>query len=222
MSKENVIKQDKTYKIVVVGDICVGKSALICKYTKGIYTNMYRVTIGVDYGMKQVCIKTTEGDKAIETTYNLQLWDIAGQERFGNMSRIYVRESAGAVIVSDITRPQTYQNAVKWKQQIEEHLGRSIPTVLVINKNDLKDTIDKYSEAYPPDIQEFVKDNGFAFYEEISVKNDMEKITNIFNTLIKHIDIDQENEKEKRGKIKTIDLDKPDKPQPQERRKCCY
>jgi Ras-related protein Rab-32 len=203
---------EKTFKIVVVGDVGVGKSALICKYVKGVYTNMYRATIGVDFATKQVC------DKNI--VYNLQLWDIAGQERFGNMTRIYVREASAAVVVCDITRPQTYHNAVKWKNEVETHLGKSIPTILVINKNDLKDTIDPYSQGYPKDIVEFVEENGFAFYQEISVKLDMEKIENIFYRLIDIINADissKVSKEEPSGTKKDVVALTPKAP-----KRCCY
>ncbi len=72
------------------------------------------------------------------TIIRLQLWDIAGlspcagkdlkniflmkyfwslgQERFGNMTRVYYKEAVGAFIVFDVTRSATFDAVVKWKQ----------------------------------------------------------------------------------------------------------
>lgn len=49
----------------------------------------------------------------------MQLWDIAGQERFGNMTRVYYKEAVGAFVVFDVTRFQTYEAASKWKSDID-------------------------------------------------------------------------------------------------------
>lgn len=72
------------------------------------------------------------------TLIRLQLWDIAGQERFGNMTRVYYKEAVGAFIVFDITRPATFEALQKWKTDLDSkvHLpdGSNIPCVLLANK----------------------------------------------------------------------------------------
>ncbi|TMW40333.1 hypothetical protein DOY81_014587 [Sarcophaga bullata] len=50
------------------------------------------------------------------TIVRLQLWDIAGQERFGNMTRVYYKEAVGAFIVFDVTRSGTFDCVSKWKE----------------------------------------------------------------------------------------------------------
>jgi GTPase SAR1 family protein len=64
---------------------------------------------------------------------NMQLWDIAGQERFGSMTRAYYRGASGAFVVYDVTRPATFQNAMKWKRDLDEN-GSCLPVVLLANK----------------------------------------------------------------------------------------
>lgn len=71
----------------------------------------------------------------------LQLWDIAGQERFGNMTRVYYKEALGAFVVYDVTRPQTYEGVRKWKADLDSKIslpeawgGGHIPVVLLANK----------------------------------------------------------------------------------------
>jgi GTPase SAR1 family protein len=53
------------------------------------------------------------------TVVRLQLWDIAGQERFGNMTRVYYREAVGAFVVFDVTRVATFEAVQKWKNDID-------------------------------------------------------------------------------------------------------
>lgn len=76
-----------------------------------------------------------------EIVVRLQLWDIAGQERFGNMTRVYYKEALGAFVVYDVTRPQTFEGVRKWKADLDSKVslpeawgGGHIPVVLLANK----------------------------------------------------------------------------------------
>ena len=66
------------------------------------------------------------------------LWLSAGQERFGNMTRVYYKEAVGAFIVFDVTRVSTFEAVQKWKHDIDSkvHLpnGDKVPVVLLANK----------------------------------------------------------------------------------------
>lgn len=60
-----------------------------------------------------------------------------GQERFGNMTRVYYKEAVGAFIVFDVTRTGTFDAVVKWKQDLDSKVladGEAIPCVLLANK----------------------------------------------------------------------------------------
>lgn len=72
------------------------------------------------------------------TIIRLQLWDIAGQERFGSMTRVYYKEAVGAFIVFDVTRAATFDAVLKWKQDLDSKVqlsdGSPIPCILLANK----------------------------------------------------------------------------------------
>uniref|UniRef100_A0A8C4RQT8 RAB38, member RAS onco family n=1 Tax=Erpetoichthys calabaricus TaxID=27687 RepID=A0A8C4RQT8_ERPCA len=105
-------QKEHLYKILVIGDLGVGKTSIIKRSVHQNYSPNYRATIGVDFALK---VLNWDAD----TVVRLQLWDIAGQERFGNMTRVYYREAMGAFIVFDITRPSTFEAVMKWKEDLD-------------------------------------------------------------------------------------------------------
>jgi len=70
-------------KVVIVGNGAVGKSSMIQKYCKGIFTAEYKKTIGVDFLEKRICLNGED--------IRLMLWDTAGQEEFDCITRAYYR-----------------------------------------------------------------------------------------------------------------------------------
>ncbi|RUS26243.1 P-loop containing nucleoside triphosphate hydrolase protein [Jimgerdemannia flammicorona] len=152
------------YKILVVGDLGTGKTSIIKRYVHNIFSMHYKSTIryrvacglaelcatplphlpllsspvpsqiGVDFALKVIQWSPT-------TVVRLQLWDIAGQERFGNMTRVYYKEALGALVVYDVTRPQTFEGVHRWKADLDQKValpeawgGGNIPVVLLANK----------------------------------------------------------------------------------------
>lgn len=103
-------KREHLYKILVIGETArngfvvwclkfssagelgTGKTSFIKRYVHQFFSQNYRATIGVDFALKVL-----NWDQS--TIIRLQLWDIAGQERFGNMTRVYYKEAVGAFIV---------------------------------------------------------------------------------------------------------------------------
>jgi small GTP-binding protein len=123
------------YKVLVVGDIGTGKTSIIKRFVHNIFSMHYKSTIGVDFALKVINWDTN-------SIVRLQLWDIAGQERFGNMTRVYYKEAVGAMVVFDVTRVSTFEAVQKWKSDIDAKVTlppdeRPIPVVLLANKCDL-------------------------------------------------------------------------------------
>ena len=95
-----------------------------------------------------------------DTKVTLQLWDIAGQERFGAMTRVYYREAKGAVVVFDITKKESLQSAKKWKEDIDgkvQYKQKPIPVLLIANKSDMSTITPQLQE----ELDQFCVENKF-------------------------------------------------------------
>jgi Ras-related protein Rab-32 len=171
---------DIQFKVLVVGEPGVGKTSLIKRYVHGIFSNNYKATIGVDFALKRV-----QWNENI--VINLQFWDLAGQERFGTQVRTYFREAVGAIVLYDITRPDTKDRVQAWKTMLDERVYHStetsnikIPCILMANKIDALD-IDGNIDV--TEIVRFSQDLGFVGGYPVSVKSASETI----DTAVKHL-----------------------------------
>ncbi|XP_004076264.1 ras-related protein Rab-38 [Oryzias latipes] len=172
------LQKEHLYKVLVIGDLGVGKTSIIRRYVHQTYSTNYRATIGVDFALK---VLNWDSE-----TVRLQLWDIAGQERFGNMTRVYYREAMGAFIVFDVTRPTTFEAVLKWKEDLDSKAmlanGSSIATVLLANKCDqIRDLTNNGLK-----MDQFCKDHGFIGWFETSAKDNL-NLKEAANFLIKHM-----------------------------------
>lgn len=158
-------EKDSFYKVLVIGDYAVGKTSLIKRYTEGVFTPNYKLTIGVDFAVKK--IPRDNGD-----TVTVQLWDIAGHERFGTMTRVYYKYAVAAVIVYDIQRVSTFEAVLKWKEDVDSKVklpnGEKIPCLLLANKCDLPGSVVNEDE-----LNNFCQANGFiGWYATSALANE--------------------------------------------------
>lgn len=117
-------------KVLIVGNGAVGKSSMIQRYCKGIYTHDYKKTIGVDFLEKKLSF---DGEDL-----RLMIWDTAGQEEFDSMTKAYYRDAEACVVAFSTTDRDSFDAVQSWITKVEDEVG-SIPMVLVQNKVDLMD-----------------------------------------------------------------------------------
>ncbi|MHA1935141.1 MAG: Rab family GTPase [Candidatus Thorarchaeota archaeon] len=125
---------DYRFKIVMLGDGAVGKTALTTRFTQEQFDADYKRTIGSDFAIKRLEIPETD------TNVTLQVWDLAGQPRFEIVRQGFYRGARGGLLVYDVTRRRTFLNAENWKEEAFKNLQREIPLVVVANKVDLVDS----------------------------------------------------------------------------------
>ncbi|KAM4599250.1 ras-related protein Rab-23 [Fundulus diaphanus] len=155
-------------KVVVVGNGAVGKSSMIQRYCKGIFTKDYKKTIGVDFLERQIIVNSEE--------VRLMLWDTAGQEEFDAITKAYYRGAQACVLVFSTTDRESFQAIDSWREKVEAEVG-NIPTVLVQNKIDLlEETVIKNEEA-----EALAKRLKLRFYRA-SVKEDL-NVNEVFKYL---------------------------------------
>jgi Ras-related protein Rab-1A len=126
---------DYLFKSIVVGDGGVGKTALTLRFSKGFFTEDYKMTIGVDFHVKTISIDTANGSIRCK----LQLWDTGGQERFSSIRPMYYRGSLGVVLVFDLTNSDSFEHLPQWIEEVRANVKAEIPLLLVGNKSDLID-----------------------------------------------------------------------------------
>ncbi|XP_077206656.1 ras-related protein Rab-32 [Paroedura picta] len=171
--------REHLFKVLVIGELGVGKTSIIKRYVHQLFSQHYRATIGVDFALKVLNWDS-------KTLVRLQLWDIAGQERFGNMTRVYYKEAVGALVVFDVTRGSTFDAVCKWKHDLDSKVllpnGNPIPAVLLANKCDQK----RDGGQNPSSMDQFCKDGGFVGWFETSAKDDI-NIDEAARFLVEHI-----------------------------------
>lgn len=117
-------------KICMVGAPGVGKTSLVARYVKSIFSEKYMTTVGVKIDKKNVLVGSEE--------VSLILWDLAGEDEFVQLQTSYLRGSNGYILVADGTRSSSLVKAFTLQMKVEETIG-TVPFLLVVNKEDLRD-----------------------------------------------------------------------------------
>lgn len=115
-------------KVCMLGDFAVGKTSLVRRFVRSIFSEKYHSTVGVTIDRKQV----EAGGREI----NMVLWDLAGDDIFQSLQLTYLRGSSGYLFVADGTRRDTLDKAVQLQRTAAREYG-PVPFVLVLNKADL-------------------------------------------------------------------------------------
>ena len=126
----NIEMQMTQKKVCTLGTSAVGKSSLVARFVKGIFSDSYLTTIGVKIDKKSI---TQRGHKI-----DLLIWDLNGEDRFQKLSMNYLRGTAGYLLVVDGTRRSTLDAALALHHKTQANLG-DVPFVVLINKTDRKE-----------------------------------------------------------------------------------
>ncbi|CAO0799121.1 unnamed protein product [Mucor circinelloides] len=156
-------------KYIIVGDSGVGKSCLLLQFTDKRFYAGRELTIGVEFGTRFI---TMQDGKQIK----LQIWDTAGQESFRSITQSYYRGAAGALLVYDISRRETFEHVSTWLADVRKHANPHTTVVLVGNKCDLEG---RQRQVTREEGEKFARDNDIPLFIETSAKS-AENVEEVF------------------------------------------
>ena len=153
MTNNPSINFNYLFKYIIIGDAAVGKSNLLLRYAHGQFKDEYQLTIGVEFGAKNISIN--------DKIYRIQIWDTAGQENFRSITRAYYKNSVCALVVYDISKRESFNNVSSWIEDCRNQSPKTIYMILVGNKSDLEEGRQVTFEEG----QELADKFGINFYE---------------------------------------------------------
>ncbi len=93
--KGNITIMDRTvyrFKIILLGDIAVGKTSILTRYVEDIYNDEYKCNVGVEFRVKSLFIDEKTGA-------DIQIWDTSGEEKYRVITRQYYRDKNGKFLI---------------------------------------------------------------------------------------------------------------------------
>ena len=129
MDKKSVENNsDYSFKVVFLGDACVGKTQIINKFVINNFATEYQPTISATYSSKSI----SWSNKRID----LQLWDTPGQEKYRKLAKVFYKNSHLIVFVYAIDDKNSFDNISKWVDEVKIQ-NKDAKFLLVGNKYDL-------------------------------------------------------------------------------------
>lgn len=165
-------------KIVLVGDVAVGKTSIVRQFAEKFFLKEYYMTIGVDYNIKELDIPNP-ADRMRPYRLRYQLWDTAGQERFRSITSAYYRDATCIILVFSLVDPATFDRIVDvWYPEVVKMTNPHTHIILVGNKKDLYRF---KNAAFERRVDSWAKERAMPYYT-VDVM-DSETIQDIFKEL---------------------------------------
>ncbi len=156
-------------KICLLGDWGVGKTSLIRRFVYNAYDDKYLSTLGVKVSKKSIVVKDFKKKPFFKVNLTLLIWDLVGQRGFQNLQNSAYKGTNGALVVCDLTRPETIDRMNGWISSLIK-VTNSIPLILLANKADLM------NNGVPSDLNgriEGIKNKYNAWFFPTSAKTGM-------------------------------------------------
>jgi small GTP-binding protein len=168
---------DRLVKLMIVGNSGVGKSCLLMRFCDDVFQGNFISTIGLDFRAKTLVI---DGQRVL-----VQVWDSAGQERFGKIMPAYYRGAHGFMFVFDLADENSLLAVSGWAKQASDYVSTTtVPKLLAGNKVDLVD-LPQSPQNVRSDAISLARDLDME-YIETSCKTGS-NVQNAFLTLVRQV-----------------------------------
>lgn len=157
--EDSDIKFTYEFKIILLGSISVGKTAILSRYISNEFNEKYQCTIRSEFKVKIINLNNSQQAK-------LNIWDTCGDEKFRSITKQYYRNAHGILLVYDITDRTSFENINIWAEDIKNNAPADCVVVLVGNKSDLTNKRVVSSQEGKKTADEL----GYLF-NEVSAKN---------------------------------------------------
>jgi small GTP-binding protein len=161
------------FKIIVAGDSGVGKTTLIRRYVDNMFISSKKATIGIDYFVKNVGLQISDN----RTNISLQIWDLAGEEKYRSFLPSYIPGTHGIIFVfsEDVKNSLNYLN--NFIDVLNILLKEKIPMILIKAKNDLNE-----NPIESKTTNDFMNNHGITTYFDTSAKTG-ENVSMVFQKI---------------------------------------
>ncbi|SCV02649.1 LAME_0H03752g1_1 [Lachancea meyersii CBS 8951] len=169
------------FKLVLLGDSSVGKSSIVHRFVKDSFDEFRESTIGAAF-----LSQTVKLEKHQDVTIKFEIWDTAGQERYKSLAPMYYRNANAALVVYDVTQPDSLVKAQSWVEELKHKVGdQDLVICLVGNKLDLCETDASARQVDVEDAQAYSKEQKLLFHE-VSAKTGA-GVGQIFQEIGEHV-----------------------------------
>lgn len=131
MIREEEVTPKFTFKFLLVGNSCVGKTSLVHRFCRDDFDETINSTISVEF--------MTSIIKIDQTPIKLQIWDTAGQEQYKALGKAYYRNAVGVILCFSLTDYDSFEKIQDWYTDVKNLCNPHAEIVLVGTKSDLID-----------------------------------------------------------------------------------
>ena len=180
------------YKIVLIGNSSVGKTALFRKIETGEFYDRNISTIGIGKKTLYMDIEEDNNGKKIKKNICVSLYDTAGQEKYKATTLNYFKGADGIILMYDITNRGSFDNIEEWINSIKESIGNahSLEYIIMLigNKLDLVDEDEQNRTVKEDEAEDICHKFNMTWGGEISIKNiKYDDLIKLFNQFIEKI-----------------------------------
>ena len=157
-NKNSLESEELRYKLIVIGDELVGKTAILNRFKNNQFNAIYEPTVGLEFQSIPILID--------DQSVNLLLYDVSGHQKFRSLIPLYASDVNIILLIYDISKNESFNNIDKWFSFLNNINKNEVIFALVGNKSDL----DYNRKVKIEEAEKYAKDHNFIF-QEVSAMN---------------------------------------------------